>query len=306
LRFCGFLLRFRHRRSLLGHPVLPGVPPPLPSAYRTRRAYPRTRGGPMAGFTRSTRVRPGPGRTLSLPRGRRCSLAIGSSVAAACRLATAGPCHPGKATQPGMLCLRGILKSSLIVALFRSFPSPVTAMAGTAALGLSRELRTRPIRNRPRTSRWGQVEHRPVATSSTCAEPPRRAHSPRATSCRNDHPQPAARRRHAHRRHSLRRRPRRHPARAHHQRPRPPGPAAAPASAPPAPPLAQGQAVARPVDRRFRHLTRRPHGTNTRPAQRPAPSPTTTRTEKAGNIGQRIRRTLNRRHPQMTDDHNCH
>ena len=58
-------------------------------------------------------------------------------------------------------------------------------MAGTAALGLSRELRTRPIRNRPRTSRWGRVEHKPVATSSTYVEPPRQAHSPRATSCRN-------------------------------------------------------------------------------------------------------------------------
>jgi len=59
-------------------------------------------------------------------------------------------------------------------------------MVGTAALGLSRRLRTRPIRNRPRTLRWGQVEHQPVATSSTSAEPPRRAHSPRGTSCRNN------------------------------------------------------------------------------------------------------------------------
>ena len=58
-------------------------------------------------------------------------------------------------------------------------------MAGTAALGLSRELRTRPVRNRPRTSRRGQVEHRPVATSSTSSRPPRQAHSQRATSCRN-------------------------------------------------------------------------------------------------------------------------
>src|SRR5262245_32699118 len=58
-------------------------------------------------------------------------------------------------------------------------------MAGATALGLSRELHTQPIRNRPRTSRWGRVEHKPVATSSTYAEPPRRAHSPRATSCRN-------------------------------------------------------------------------------------------------------------------------
>ena len=77
---------------------------------------------------------------------------------------------------------------------FRSFPSPVTAMAGAAALGLSRELRTQPIRNRPRTSRWGQVEHGPVATSSTYVDPPRRAHSPRAASCRNPHydPDPAS------------------------------------------------------------------------------------------------------------------
>src|SRR5260370_140182 len=58
-------------------------------------------------------------------------------------------------------------------------------MVGTAALGLSRELRTQPIRNRPRTSRRGQVEHRPVAMSPASARPPRQAHSQRATSCRN-------------------------------------------------------------------------------------------------------------------------
>ena len=69
-----------------------------------------------ARFPRSTRVRPGLGRTLSLPRGQRCSSAIESSVAAACRLATAGPCHPGTTTQPGMLTLRGISKSFLVVA----------------------------------------------------------------------------------------------------------------------------------------------------------------------------------------------
>jgi len=58
-------------------------------------------------------------------------------------------------------------------------------MAGTAALGLSRELRTQPVRNRPRTSRRGQVEHRPVAMSPASSRPPRQAHSQRATSCRN-------------------------------------------------------------------------------------------------------------------------
>ena len=57
-------------------------------------------------------------------------------------------------------------------------------MAGTAALGLFRELRTQPTRSRLRTSRRGQVEHRPVATSPASARPPRLAHSKRATSCR--------------------------------------------------------------------------------------------------------------------------
>ena len=58
-------------------------------------------------------------------------------------------------------------------------------MAGTAALGLSRELRTQPVRNRPRTPRRGQVEHKPVAMSPASSRPPRQAHSQRATSCRN-------------------------------------------------------------------------------------------------------------------------
>ena len=67
-------------------------------------------------------------------------------------------------------------------------------MAGATALGLFRELRTQPVRNRPRTSRRGQVEHKPVATSLASARPPQPAHSPRATSCRNSRPprRPAA------------------------------------------------------------------------------------------------------------------
>src|SRR5260370_22331532 len=60
-------------------------------------------------------------------------------------------------------------------------------MAGTAVLGLSRELRTQPVRNRSRTSRRGQVEHKPVATSLASARPPQLAHSSRATSCRKLH-----------------------------------------------------------------------------------------------------------------------
>ena len=167
-----------------------GVQPPLRSAYRTACAYPRLGCGPIAGFPRSARMRPGPGRAPSLPRERRCPLAIELSVAAACRLSAAGSCHPGKATQPGMSMSRGISKGFRIVAPFRSFPSPVAAMAGAAVLGLFRELRTQPVRNRPRTSRRGQVEHKPVAMSPASARPPRLAHSPRATSCRNNSHRP--------------------------------------------------------------------------------------------------------------------
>src|SRR4029077_7555947 len=56
---------------------------------------------------------------------------------------------------------------------------------GTAAPGLSRELRTQPVRNRPRTSRRGQGENKPVAILPASTRPPRQAHSQRATSCRN-------------------------------------------------------------------------------------------------------------------------
>jgi hypothetical protein len=37
-------------------------------------------------------------------------------AAAACRLATAGPCHPGNTTHPGMFSSRGISKGSLAFA----------------------------------------------------------------------------------------------------------------------------------------------------------------------------------------------
>ncbi len=93
---------------------------------------------------------------------------------------------PGTATQPGMSMSRGISEDFRIVAPFRSFPSPVAGLAGAAVLGLFRELRTQRVRNRPRTSRRGQVEHKPVAMSPASARPPRLAHSPRATSCRNN------------------------------------------------------------------------------------------------------------------------
>jgi hypothetical protein len=105
-RSCGpaFLLPFgRPASAFLGTLSCQGIQPPLRSAYRTACAYPRLGCGPIAGFPRFARVRPGPGRAPSIPRGQRCSLAIGCSVAAACRLSAAGPCHPGDTAQPGVL-----------------------------------------------------------------------------------------------------------------------------------------------------------------------------------------------------------
>jgi hypothetical protein len=89
-------------------PFTVGLPPPVRIPVHLRRT--------LAGFTRFTRVRPGPGRALSISRGRRCSSAIEISVAAACRLTAAGPYHLGTSTQPEVLVSRDISKSFRIVA----------------------------------------------------------------------------------------------------------------------------------------------------------------------------------------------
>ena len=75
-------------------PLTVGLPPSL--------RIPAPAGRTLTRFPRSARMRPGPGRAPSIPRGRRCSLAVDLSAAAACRLSAAGPWHPGTATQPGM------------------------------------------------------------------------------------------------------------------------------------------------------------------------------------------------------------
>jgi hypothetical protein len=126
--------------------------PPYRSAYRSSCAHPRTFHGPIAGFPRSACVRPGPGRALSLPRGRRCSQAIGSSAAAACRLSTTGPCHPGTASQPGMLILRGIIESSLVVA-------PPALPLACGRHGWGRRPLDFPVSFAPDRSRTGHARH---------------------------------------------------------------------------------------------------------------------------------------------------
>ena len=103
----------------------PGMRPRFPAAFRLpafaswascpargfRPPYGRPTGHPqqrcrtLTGFPRSARVRPGPGRAPSIPRGQRCSRPSPLSAAAACRFSTAGPCHPGNAPRPGVLTM---------------------------------------------------------------------------------------------------------------------------------------------------------------------------------------------------------
>jgi hypothetical protein len=80
----------------------PTTPPP---AARTR-----------AGFPRSARMRPGWDRASSVPRGRRCRHDRVWCPIAACRFATARPCHPDLAFRPRMCLSRGISKDSLVFA----------------------------------------------------------------------------------------------------------------------------------------------------------------------------------------------
>jgi len=76
----------------------PGLGPSLPPAYRQPQKAWRT----PTGFPCSARMRPGWGWVPPVPRGRRCPHGRDQSLAAACRLPTAGPCHPGIANRPRM------------------------------------------------------------------------------------------------------------------------------------------------------------------------------------------------------------
>ena len=64
---------------------------------------------------RTRETRPGPG-ALSTPGTTVPARLRVNPATAACRLATAGPCHPGTTTRPGMLFSRGISKGSLAFA----------------------------------------------------------------------------------------------------------------------------------------------------------------------------------------------
>jgi hypothetical protein len=89
----------------------PGIPPLLRSAYRAAGG---TDPNGVSMF-RTHETRPGPG-ALSTPGTAVPIRPRVNPAAAACRLAAAGPCHPGATTRPGMLFSRGINKGSLAFA----------------------------------------------------------------------------------------------------------------------------------------------------------------------------------------------
>ena len=103
---------FSRRHSLVGHPVPPRASAPLTIGLPRRPQAARTR----AGFPfRTRKTRPGPG-ALSTPGTAVPARPRVNPATAACRLATAGPCHPGTTTRPGMPISRVISKGSLAFA----------------------------------------------------------------------------------------------------------------------------------------------------------------------------------------------
>jgi hypothetical protein len=99
IRFLGILSR-------------PGIPPLLRSAYRAAAGGTDPSGVSMF---RTHEMRPGPG-ALCTPGTAVPARPRMHPVTAACRLATAGPCHPGITARPGMFFSRGISKGSLAFA----------------------------------------------------------------------------------------------------------------------------------------------------------------------------------------------
>ena len=65
-------------------------------------AAPRRRYQTLTGFPRSARMRCGRAGCPLYPGGDGVPATIGASAVAVCRLTTAGPCHPGTASRPGM------------------------------------------------------------------------------------------------------------------------------------------------------------------------------------------------------------
>jgi hypothetical protein len=154
----GFLLPFGRRRSLPGHPVPPGIPPLLRSAYRHQ--VPDHDGVSMF---RTREMRLGPG-ALSTP-----GTAVPSRPGGIPdrRL----PPHSGRSLSPRYYRpSRGVSVTRHqqgFTGIHPSQPSPhLWSPDGTGTLGLFPELRTRLSRTQQRTSGRGRASALPGVTSS--------------------------------------------------------------------------------------------------------------------------------------------
>jgi hypothetical protein len=167
LRFLGILSR-------------PGIPPLLRSAYRA------ISGADPSGFSmfRTRETRPGPG-ALYTPGTAVPAQPRVRPVTAACRLAAAGPCHPGTTTRPGVSLSRGISKGSLAFAPPGHSPH-LWSQDGTGTLGLLLRA-SHPAEQDPAAHAGAGTSLQALARSyvTTISDLLRRTHSQRATSCRN-------------------------------------------------------------------------------------------------------------------------
>jgi hypothetical protein len=90
---------------------------------------------------------------------------MGLFLTVACRLSTAGPCHPGVTTRPGMSSITEHQRG--FTGIHPSQPSPhLWPPDGTGTLGLFPGLRTPPGRTRRRTPGRGRASALPEVTSS--------------------------------------------------------------------------------------------------------------------------------------------
>ena len=145
----------------------------------------RRRHGPIAGFPRSACVRPGPDRAPSIPRGKRCPASHRSIRGRRPPpLNGAIPAIPARAPDRNVVVTRHQQRFPDS----RPFgPSPhlLPPSSGLAALGLSRELRTRTGQEPAThvTAGTGRTQTRSYVPG--ISQTSSRAHSQHATSCRN-------------------------------------------------------------------------------------------------------------------------
>ena len=145
-----------------------GLGPSLPPAYR----HPRTVWRTPTGFPCSARMRHDWGWVPSVPRGRWCPHGRAQSLAATGRLPTARPLSSRFSNPSQDVQLTRHQRGFTGIHPMPSLPLACGPRTERALLGFPVSFAPSRPRSRPRTSRRGQVRHRPVATSLASARPP--------------------------------------------------------------------------------------------------------------------------------------